>query len=215
MPPKKAASTVKDVVLQDPTVADPAKFDVAGWLTKMSERGFKPRNVTVKMHLRGDLLPRINQLIEQIQNQGDIDREVGVNDRDPVADLVAEYERLSAEFEAGGHVDFTFRPMTRKVHNGTYAEWQERYPGEDHPEEQWDELALMRICATCVDFPLRAEFGRLTIEALRAFEENYGTPAFNTLVAGWNEAYNSGGEVAAPFSPKPSPTPDTDGSSST
>jgi hypothetical protein len=211
MPPKKAAATVKDVVAKDP-----ASFDVAGWLAKMSERGFRPRNSTVKMHLRGDLLPRINQLISEIQSEGDIDREVGVNDIDPVADKIAEYERLSAEFEAGGHVDFTFKPMTRQVHNGTYAEWLESHPGDEHDEEQWDELVLMRIAATCVDFPLRGDgFGRLTVDALRAFEEHYGTAAFNTLVAGWREAYEAGGEVAAPFSPRPSPDPDTDGSPST
>lgn len=211
MPPKKAATTVKDVIAKDA-----ATFDVAGWLTAMSERGFKPRNVTVKLHHRGELLPRINQLIEQIQNQGDIDREVGVNDKDPVADLVAEYERLSAEFEAGGYVSFVFRPMHREIHNGTYRAWSELHPGDEHSEEEWDELALMRIAATCVDFPMKDVVGgQLTVEALRAFEQHYGTPAFNTLVAGWNEAYNSGGEVAAPFSPKLSPTPDTDGSSST
>lgn len=211
MPPKKAATTVKDVVAKDA-----ATFDVQDWLAKMAERGFKPRNVTVKMHMRADLLPRINELIEKIQTDEEVDREVGVNDIDPKADLIAEYERLSAEFEAGGFVSFTFKPMTRESHNGTYAQWLDRYPGEEHTEEQWDELTLSRIAATCVDFPLRGEgFDHLTSDALRAFEEHYGTLAFNTLVAGWREAYEAGGEVAAPFSPKPSPTPDTDGSSST
>ena len=210
MPPKKAASTVKSVVAKDA-----ATFDVEAWLKDLSERGFKPRNVTVKLHLRGDLLPRINSLIEQIQNAGDIDREVGVNDSDPIALLVAEYERLTAEFEAGGHIEFVFRPMTKAAHNDTYTEWVERYPGDDHSSDEWDELAMMRMAATCVDFPGRDVLGPLTVDALKAFESAYGTPAFNTLVAGWSEAYNAGGEVTAPFSPKRSPTPDISGSSNT
>lgn len=212
MPPKKAAATVKDVVAKDA-----ATFDVGAWLNSMSERGYKPRNVPVKLHVRGDLLPRINQLIEQIQSDADIDHEAGVNDRDPMGALIAEYEQLSAEFEAGGHVDFVFRPMTRRVHNDTYKAWLERYPGEEQTTEQWDQLVLLRMVATCVDFPGRGAPGvgdNLSTEALEAFEEHYGTPAFNTLVAGWSEAYASGGEVAAPFSPKPSPTPGTEGSSS-
>lgn len=215
MPPKKATAAVQDVATKDPT-KDPATFDVAGWLAQMSEQGFKPRNVTVKLHLRGDLLPRINELIEEIQTASDIDREVGVNDSDPIGDKVAEYERLSAEFEEAGHLDFVFRPMTRSMHNRTFREWEDRHPSTGRSEEDWDELALTRICATCVDFPLKGVVGdELTVDALRAFEATYGTPAFNTLVAGWREAYEAGGEVAAPFSPKPSHTPDTAGSSST
>ena len=35
---------------------------------------------------------------------------------------VAEYERLTAEFEAGGHIEFVFRPMTKAAHNDTYTE---------------------------------------------------------------------------------------------
>lgn len=207
MPPKKAASTVKDVLTKDP-----ATFDVARWLNLMAERGFKPRNVSVKLHLRGDLVPRLRELVDLIQVDDEVERQVGVNDTDPHAALVAEYEALTAEFEAGGHVTFTFRPMTRTIHNGTFAEWVAKYPGDEHTEDEWDDLAVARMAATCVDYPGRDVIGEdLTVEALRAFESAYGTPAFNTLVAGWNEAYTSGGEVAAPFSPKPSPTPDTAG----
>lgn len=204
MPPKK--TVVKDVVAQDP-----ATFDVGAWLNTLSERGFKPRNVTVKMHMRGDLIPRINELIQKIQADEDIDREVGVNDHDPIAALIAEYETLSAEFVDGGSLEFVFRPMTKAIHNGTYREWSEKYPGDSHSDDEWDELAVMRMAATCVDFPGRGVVGgEMTVEAFRAFEEAYGTPAFNTLAAGWSEAYAAGGEVTAPFSPKRSPTPDTE-----
>lgn len=209
---KSANTTVKDVVLGK----DPAKFDVAGWLKDLSERGFKPRNVTVKLHLRGELLPRINELIQKIQSEGEIERVVGMNDADPMAEMVAEYERLSAEFAEGGHVDFTFRPMTKTMHNATFREWQKDHPNSDNlsdTDDAWDELARLRMAATCIDFPGKggAIGDEITVEALRAFEDAYGTPAFNTLVRGWDEAYLAGGEVTAPFSPKPSPTPDTAG----
>lgn len=210
MPPKKAAATAKA-----PIVKDAATFDVGAWLNDLSTMGFKPRNVTVKMYLRGDLLPRINELVEKIQNQGEIEHEVGVNDNDPAANLVVEYERLSAEFEAAGHLDFTFRPMTKSMHNRTYREWAETHPGDDHSEEDWEDLLRLRMSETCVDFPGRSEvMPSLTPEALRAFEEAYGTPAFSTLSRGFGEAYNAGGEVQAPFLPLPSPTPDTEESSS-
>ena len=209
MPPKKALSTVKDVV-----VKDAATFDVQAWLRDLSERGFKPRNVTVKMHLRGDLVPRLNELIQKIQadQDADVEREIGLNDIDPMASVIAEYERLSADFEDGGFLEFVFRPMTKTIHNGTFRAWEAAHPGDTRSEEDWEELALMRMAATCVDFPGRGVVGdSLTVEALRAFEEAYGTPAFNTLAGGWEEAYAAGGEVTAPFSPKPSPTPDTAG----
>lgn len=209
MPPKKAAATAKAAVLGK----DPATFDVAAWLNDLSERGFKPRNVTVKLHLRGDLLPRINELIQRIQDDAEIEQQVGINDHDPHAALVAEYNRLTAEFEDAGHLDFVFRPMTRRMHNATYQEWLTDHPGDgEHSEEEWDDLARRRMVETCLDFPGRSEaFPKLTTEALQAFEDAYGTPAFNTLVAGWNEAYLAGGEVQSPFSPKSSPTPDTAG----
>lgn len=209
MPPKKALATVKDVVAKDASA-----FDIAAWLRDMAARGYKPRNVPVKLHMRADLLPRINELIQKIQAEQelDVDREVSLNDVDPAAADIAEYEQLSAEFAAGGYLEFVFRPMTKTVHNGTFRKWEAAHPEDNRAEEDWDELALMRMAATCVDFPGKGVVGdSLTVEALRAFEETYGTPAFNTLVFGWNEAYASGGEVTAPFSPKPSPTPDTAG----
>lgn len=207
---KKAANTtVKSVVTKDP-----ATLDVNAWLQELSARGFKPSNVTVKMHLRGELLPRIKLLVEKIQTDGELERQVGVNDDDSIAALVAEYEFLVAELEAGGTLEFVFRPMTKAVHNATYRDWSAVYPGETHSDDEWDELAMMRMAATCVDFPGKGVAGvgdSMTVEALRAFESAYGTPAFNTLVAGWSEAYSSGGEVSAPFLPKLSPTPDTEG----
>jgi hypothetical protein len=206
---KKAASTAKAIV------QDPATFDVAGWLADLSAQGFMPQNVTMKLHLRGDLLPRIKQLVDQIQTNQDIDdqREYGVDDADPMAGVVAEYEALTQEFRDGGSLDFVFRPMTKRIHTATYKAWLAQYPGDKHSDDEFEELILARMVETCVDFPGRGgSFGeKLTVEALHAFEEAYGTPAFNTLAVGFNDAYNAGGEVGAPFLPERSPTPDTDG----
>jgi hypothetical protein len=206
-PSKKAAQTAQAVVANDP-----ATFDVAGWLQELSALGFEPRNVTVKMHIRGDLIPKLNELIEKIQTDEELDREVGVNDKDPKAALIAEYEELQQEFEDGGSLDFVFRPMTKAIHNKTFRAWEAEHPGDKHSDDDFEELVLRRMVETCIDFPGKGVAGgKLTVEALQAFESAYGTPAFNTLAVGFNEAYNSGGEIAAPFSPKPSRTPDTAG----
>ena len=113
---KKAASTAKAEILKDP-----ATFDVAGWLANLSAQGFRPQNVTVQLHLRGDLLPRIKQLVDQIQTNEELDdeREYGVDDTDPMGQVVAEYEALTQEFRDGGSLDFVFRPMTKRIHNDT------------------------------------------------------------------------------------------------
>ena len=201
---KKAASTAKDAI-----VKDPATFDVAGWLANLSAQGFRPQNVTVQLHLRGDLLPRIKQLVDQIQANEELEdeREYGVDDTDPMGQVVAEYEALTQEFRDGGSLDFVFRPMTMRIHNDTFRAWKAMYPGDKHSDDEGEELILMRMVETCIDFPGRGEVGtKLTVEALRAFEEAYGTPAFNTLAAGFNDAYTAGGEITAPFSPRPSPT---------
>lgn len=201
---KKAAATAKAEI-----VKDPATFDAVGWLANLSAQGFRPQNVTVQLHLRGDLLPRIKQLVDQIQTNEELDdeREYGVDDTDPMGQVVAEYEALTQEFRDGGSLDFVFRPMTKRIHNDTYKAWLAIYPGDKHSDDEFEELVLMRMVETCVDFPGRGELGeKLTVEALRAFEEAYGTPVFNTLATGFNDAYNAGGEVTAPFSPRPSPT---------
>lgn len=206
MPPKRAASTAKDVVAKDA-----ATFDVAKWLAELAATGFKPANVVIPLYLRGDLVPRINELISLLQADEEADRPaVGVNDRDLTAERLAEYERLTAEFEAAGHVDFTFRPMSDSIHNRVLAEWREARPGEERTEDDWNDLAYRQMAATCIDFPGRGVVGdSLTVEALRAFADIYGRRVFKTLVDGYLRASESGGEVAAPFSPKPSRTPDT------
>ena len=212
MPPKRAASTAKNAV-----AADAATFDVAKWLAELSARGFKPSNVVVPLYLRGDLIPRINELVELIQADEDAGRPaVGVNDRDLVGERVAEYERLTAEFEAAGHIDFTFRPMSDSIQNRVTKEWKASLAGDERSDEDYEDLAYRQMAATCIDFPGRGVVGEsLTVDALKAFAEAYGARVFKSLVDGFRRASESGGEVSAPFSPKPSRTPDTTESSNT
>lgn len=192
----------------DTIVKDPATFDVAAWLADLNQQGFKRRNVEVKMHFRGDLLPRINEIVEQIQAfQADDEREpVGVDEADPLDELRAEYEQLVGEFRAGGHLTFVFRPMNKRIQNETFEAWKKRF-GDDATPEQSEELVLARMAASCESFPGSDRFPKpIPVDAFLAFEEEFGTPAFNTLVNGFLEAYEAGGEVSAPFSLKPSPT---------
>jgi hypothetical protein len=193
---KKAATTAKDAI-----VKDPATFDVVGWLDGLSAQGFKPRNVRVKMHLRGDLLPRIKYLVEQIQaNDGDDDREFGVDDVDPLDEIRDEYERLVEDLREGGALEFVFRPINKRINDTTLEAWRAKYPdsGEKPTDPQIEDLIVMRMAASCVDYP-GSNGAPLPPEALFAFEDMYGTPAFKTLMDGFNEAYMSGGEVDAPF----------------
>lgn len=206
---KAAATTVKDVV------KDPATLDVGGWLNELAVRGFKPRNVVVKMHLRGDLLPRIKYLVEQIQaNDSDDDREFGVDDTDPLDEIRDEYERLVEDLRDGGSLEFVFRPINKRINDTTLEAWREKYPdsGDKPSDAQIEDLIVMRMAAACVDYPAN-QGAPLPPEALYAFEDQFGTPAFKTLMDGFNEAYMSGGEVDAPFLPKRSRTRGTGGSS--
>lgn len=199
-----------------PAVKDPSTFDVTAWLEDLKSAGFKPRNVLVKMHFRGDLLPRMKYLVGEIQRlQGldDVEREGGLDDSDPLTDLVAEYTRLDAEFRDGGFLTFEFRPMNKRIQNDTYEAWKVKFPGDSTTETQ-EELILMRMAASCIGFPGSEKFpAPIPPEAFKAFEDAYGTPAFNTLITGFLEAYEAGGEVDAPFLPKHSPVPGTGASS--
>jgi hypothetical protein len=194
------------MVTKKPVTAQPeaATFDVEAWLEDLQHQGLKPRNVVVQLHVRADLLPKIQSLLSEIQKlEEGPEREVGVDEADPLTELVAEYNALVDEFQNGGVVPFEFRPRTSKIQKETYAAWQAKYGANsaDHREE----LILIRMAAACVSHP------GITAEAFRAFENLYGTPALETLVGGFVEAYEGGGEPTAPFLPRPSPTPDTDG----
>lgn len=203
MPPKKAATTA---------VTTAAEFDVAGWLEELQQQGYKPRNVEVKMHIRGDLVPRLRDLIDEIQRLQDAPptTESSIDEADPLDEAVAEYEQLQTEFTAGGSLTFAFRPMTKRIQNETFKQWSEAWDEKTDPQK--DQLVLMRMAATCVEFPGKDRFpdGRLTPEALDAFEETFGMPAFQTLVSGFIDAYSAGGEPQAPFSLKRSRTRDTE-----
>jgi hypothetical protein len=191
---KAAATTAQD---------DAATFDVAAWLEDLQHQGLKPRNVVVRLHFRADLLPEIQQTLDELSKVEESPNETGVDDDDPAVALLQRYNDLVAEFEAGGSLPFEFRPMNTRIQNSTFAEWQERYP--DDKERRW--LLLMRMAASCVSHP------GITPEAFDAFEEHYGSAVFATLMTGFVEAYNAGGEPTAPFLPKPLPTRDTGGSS--
>lgn len=204
MPPKKAVVTAKPA----------AEFSIADWLEALQQKGYAPRNVEVKMHLRGELVPRLRYLVNEMQRLQDAPTPEGsIDDSDPLDEITAEYQKLQTEFQDGGFLSFFFRPVTKAIQNETFAEFRKRYP--DEKNEDRDHLLLLRMCATCVDFPGKEMFpdGKLTVEALEAFEDTYGAAAFTTLTTGFLEAYQAGGEPGVPFSPKRSRTPDTAGSS--
>lgn len=190
----------------DTTAVDAAAaFDVNAWLTGLKTKGMKPANVTVRMHYRSDLLPRLASLIQDIESleKSSPDREIGVDEEDPLQVAVAEYNTLQQEFEAGGWEEFSFRPRNRRINDSTFAEWQDS--GGEATDKDRECLVKMRMAATCVSHP------GITVEALDAFEDEYGDAAFQTLVVAFLQAYTAGGEPEAPFSPKSLPTLTTDG----
>lgn len=190
----------------DTTAVDAAaQFDVNAWLTGLKNKGMKPANVAVRMHYRSDLLPRLATLIQEIEalEKSAPDREVGLDEEDPLQVAVAEYNAAQQEFEAGGWEEFIFRPRNRRINDQTFQEWQDS--GGEATDKDRERLVKMRMAATCVSHP------GITVEALDAFEDEYGDAAFQTLVVGFLRAYTAGGEPEAPFSPKPWPSQETVG----
>ena len=180
------------------TSTTPAGFDLNAWIQR-----FKPATVSVKLHHRGDLLPRIAELAGVIEKAATFDKkEMSISESDPAAENVAEYEALVAEWEAGGFETFEFRPMTAKIHN---ASWEAHQASDSDDVE---DLLFDRMARTCTSHP------GLDGPGFRALRDHVGDLAFAPLARAFNEAYNGGGEPDAPFSLKPSPIPDGGGLSS-
>jgi hypothetical protein len=177
---------------------DPAKFDVDGFIS-----GFKPALVSAKLHHRGDLIPRLNDLltrIEQLKENGGAS-ERAWSDSDPLTAAVAEYNTLQAEFEAGGFELFQFRPMTGKIDAAVRAA-HDKSPHKDQDEY----LTWRAMAATCVSHP------GIPMEAFPKLVEQVGDVPMGPVIKAFTEAYLGGG-VTAPFLPLPLPGPETEAQS--
>jgi hypothetical protein len=132
------------------------------------------------------------------------DREIGVDEVDPLDAAVREFNELQDTFEADGYEEFEFRPRNRRIQDDTFRAWQAAgYTDETDPDRR--HLMLMRMSATCVSHP------GITPEAWEAFEDEFGDVAFGALLTAFIEGYMAGGEPDAPFLRKLSHTQGTTG----
>jgi len=178
------------------SAAEPSTFDVDGFVS-----GFKPALVSAKLHKRGDLIPVLSDLLARREKLKDEDASVverSFAESDPLAEVEAEYNRVQAEFEAGGFEEFLFRPMTgsleKKLINNHLAS-----PHKD--DDEW--LTWRAMSGTCVSHE------GIPMTAWPQLRDHVGEIAFAPLVRAFTDAY-AGGGVTAPFLPLPSPTPGTE-----
>lgn len=183
------------------STADPAKFDIDGFLT-----GFKPALVSAKLHHRGDLIPVMADLlsrVEAIRSTEKPDLERSFADTDPLAELTTEYNRVQAEFEAGGYELFEFRLITGKIEKRCREAWLK---GPHKDDDEWITWSMM--AATCVSHP------GITPVAFQKLRDKVGELAMAPVVTAFIDAYKGGG-VGAPFSPLLLPDQPTETSSPT
>lgn len=199
------AVTARKAVETKITDTDPAVFDAERWIKNLKSKGMKAATVKLKLHYRTDLIPRIQELAEEIDRlQTDEDREVGLDDVDELGAAAVELRALEEEFRDGGFEEFEFRPRNRRIQDDTYRAWQAAgYDDENDTDRR--HLMLMRMSATCLSHP------GITPEAWEAFEDEYGDTAFGLLLAAFIEGYTAGGEPDAPFLRKLSHTQGTTG----
>lgn len=194
MPPKKAAQTT----------ADPSRFDIDGFIS-----GFKPALVSAKLHHRGDLIPKLADLLKRLQALKDDDAPVlerSFADADPLTELGIEYNRMQAEFEAGGYEEFLFRPMLGNVER-KIIEAHQKSPHKD--DSEW--MTWRAMSATVVTQTENGDIvpRHIPMEAWPRLRDHVGDIAFAPLVNAFTEAY-AGGGVTAPFLPWQWPTPETE-----
>lgn len=200
MAPKPRTRTPKPQPTQN--VDDASTFDVAAFI-----QGFKPAVVQAKLHKRGDLLPRMDALLKEIQaikDAGGADVERSFSDTDPLIAKTAEYNALQDEFTVGGFELFEFRPKTARLDKAARDAFKaSRYADlpDKNEREYWATLYLM--AATCTSHP------GITAEAFEALEDTLGETALQPLALAFLRAYSGGGEPDATFLQSPSPTPTT------
>jgi len=178
------------------SAAEPSAFDIDGFIS-----GFKPALVSAKLHKRGDLIPKLSDLLTRLQALKDEDAknvERSFAEGDPLTELTAEYNTMQAEFEAGGFEEFLFRPMTGALER-KLIEAHKKSPHKD--DDEW--LTWRAMSATCVS---HVGIPMTTWPKLR---DQVGEIPFAPVVRAFTDAY-AGGGVTAPFLPLPSPTPTTE-----
>lgn len=183
------------------SAAEPSTFDVDGFIS-----GFKPALVSAKLHKRGDLIPKLSDLLARLQALKDEDTaniERSFADGDPLTELAGEYNAMQAEFEAGGYDEFLFKPMTTKL-NSKLVVAHEKSPHKDDNEY----LTWRAMSATCVS---QDEQGHVTprnipMEAWPKLRDHVGDIAFTPVVSAFMDAF-AGGGVTAPFSQFALPIP--------
>ena len=194
VPPKRVAQSA----------SDPSTFDIDGFIS-----GFKPALVSAKLHKRGDLIPVLSDLLTRLQALKDDEAaqvERGWSEGDPLTELGLEYNRLQAEFEAGGYEEFLFRPMTGALEKKLLAAHQ-KSPHKD--DDEW--LTWRAMSATCVtkDADGNTQPRVIPMSAWPALRDRVGELPFAPVVKAFMDAY-SGGGVTAPFLPWQPPTQETE-----
>ena len=218
-------------------VVEAAEFDFDAWLG-----GFQRPEFTRSLFKRADLAPRLAALEKQIDDLDTrIDKlerveetaERSVTDVNPLAELTARRETLTAEFNDlaeelnASAVEFTFRVPDKKTDHATIQGLMdeagmvqpEKPEDTDDPELKktqsdefdaafsvwWDALALRSMAVTCKSHTF-------TVPQWEALRDRVGEIAFNGLAAAWFEAVQAA-SPAAPFSLKPLHIPTQDPSS--
>jgi hypothetical protein len=173
--------------------------------------GFRPALVSAKLHKRGDLIPVLSDLLARIQKLKDaaddaVATERAWSDGDPLAELSIEYNRVQAEFEAGGYEEFLFRPMTGSLEKKLF-EAHQKSPHKDDDEY----LTWRAMSATCVtkDAAGNTVPRPIPMAAWPKLRDQVGELPFAPVVKAFMDAY-AGGGVTAPFLPLPSPILETE-----
>ena len=200
------------------TVNEAQSFDFDAFVS-----GFRRPEFTRNLYKRADLLPRLAELdelttdlqarLDKVEDaQGDkpdrsiTDIDLATTLRTRLETLIAEFNSLYETYEASA-VAFTFRVPDQK---GDWTQIKilmrelgvdpDKVPEEEELQLPWLEAqAIAGMHVTCTSHPM-------TVEQWQKFREAVGDPALGSLVQAWNEAVKAT-VPAAPFSPKPSPTP--------
>ena len=218
-------------------VVEAAAFDFDAWLG-----GFQRPEFTRSLFKRADLAPRLSALEKQIDDldtridkleRAEETAERSVTDVNPLAELTARRETLTAEYNDlaeqlnASSVEFTFRVPDRKTDHTTIQGLMDeagmvqpvKPEDTDDPELKktqaaefdtefsvwWDALALRSMAVTCKSHTF-------TVPQWEALRDRVGEIAFNGLAAAWFEAVQAA-SPAVPFSPKPLHIPTTGGPS--
>lgn len=85
--PTSPDTTLGDVVDKTPAQFTPADFDISSFLD-----GVRPYRRSVRLRLRGDLVARLDEIVQEIED---------LPEDEPADDLIDEYERLRDEYTQG------------------------------------------------------------------------------------------------------------------